>query len=72
MVSLIFANSIDPPKFSIFGYSGFPVEKNSPQRHRVAEFGEFLNQRLFTPRPPRLGGEISEPCFTGKQEETHL
>ena len=25
-----------------------------------AEFGAFLNQKLFTPRPPRLRGEISE------------
>ena len=24
-----------------------------------AEFGEFFNRKLFTPRPPRLGGEFS-------------
>ena len=33
------------------------------------EFGEFLNQKLFTPRPPPLSGAISEPCFTGKSVE---
>jgi hypothetical protein len=31
---------------------------------RGTEFGGFLNQEVFTPRPPRLGGVISEPCFT--------
>src|SRR3990170_1091949 len=30
----------------------------SPQRLRVAEFGIFLNQEFFTPRPPHLRGEI--------------
>jgi hypothetical protein len=34
-----------------------------------AEFGAFLNQNLFTPRPPRLGGAISELCFTAKPED---
>ena len=34
-----------------------------------AEFGNFLNQELFTPRAPRLRGAISEPCFTGKPED---
>src|SRR6266496_4432928 len=29
----------------------------------------FLNQKLFTPRPPRLRGAISEPCFTRKSED---
>ena len=40
-------------------------------KHRNTEFaeiGEFVNQELFTPRPPRLGGAISESCFTGKPE----
>jgi hypothetical protein len=34
-----------------------------------AEFGESNNENLFTPRPPRLGGEISEPYFAQKPEE---
>jgi len=29
-----------------------------------AEFGVFLNQEIFSPRPPRLSGEISEFLFT--------
>jgi hypothetical protein len=37
-----------------------------------AEFGEFLNQELFTPRPPRLGGAIFEPCFTRKPEDPQI
>jgi len=45
-----------------------------------AEFGEFINQKLFTPRPEpalsrvegRLGGAMSEPCFTGKPEEPFI
>jgi hypothetical protein len=27
-----------------------------------AEIGEFFNQELFTPRPPRLRGAISKSC----------
>ena len=34
-----------------------------------AEFGVFLYQKLFTPRPPRLRGAISELWFTGKPED---
>jgi hypothetical protein len=33
-----------------------------------AEIAEFFNQELFTPRPPRLRGAISESCFTGMPE----
>ena len=33
-----------------------------------AGFGESVYQKLFTPRPQRLRGAISEPCFTGKPE----
>ena len=33
-----------------------------------AEFVVFFNQNLFTLRPLRLGGAISEPCFTRKPE----
>src|SRR4029434_8240693 len=29
----------------------------------------FLNKNLFTLRPPRLRGAISEPCFTSKPED---
>jgi hypothetical protein len=39
------------------------------RKHSTAEFGAFLNQKLFTPRPPRLGGAISELCFTAKPED---
>jgi hypothetical protein len=36
----------------------------SPQRHRVRrEVGVLFNQKLFTPRPPRLRGE-----FSGRQK----
>ncbi len=39
--------------------------------HRGAEFAEigaFLTQELFTPRPPRLRGTISESYFTEMPE----
>jgi len=32
-----------------------------------AEFGVFLNQKLFTPRPPRLRGAISESLRCGRR-----
>jgi hypothetical protein len=31
-----------------------------------AEFGVFSDQELFTPRPPRLRGKISESFFTAE------
>jgi len=34
-----------------------------------AEIGEFFNQNLFTQRPRRLSGAISESCFIGKSED---
>jgi len=48
---------------------GFLLRRIHHRGTEFAEFGEFLNQILFTPRPPRLGGEISEPRFTGKHED---
>jgi hypothetical protein len=33
--------------------------------HRDAEFGVFFNQKLFTPRSPRLCGEISSSLGRG-------
>ena len=44
------------------------MKKYSPQRRECAEIGEFFNQELFTPRPPRLRGAISESYFTGMPE----
>jgi hypothetical protein len=52
------------------GSSGIPVKKNSPQRRRVHR--EFVQAMIFTQfslRPPRLGGEISQYCFTQMPEE---
>src|ERR1700746_1115450 len=50
-------------------YSGFPVRSIHHKGTEFAEFGEFLNQEPFTPRPPRLRGAISEPCLKEKPEE---
>jgi hypothetical protein len=36
-----------------------------------AEIREFVNQKLFTPRPLRLRGAISESCFKGSLK-THF
>jgi len=48
---------------------GFLLRRIHHRGTEFAEFGEFINQKLFTPRPPRLGGAISEPYFTGKPED---
>jgi NitT/TauT family transport system substrate-binding protein len=37
--------------------SGFSLQEYSPLRHRVRRGRRIFNQRLFPPRPPRLGGE---------------
>jgi hypothetical protein len=42
----------------------FTTETQSPQSSEY-----FFNQKLLTPRPPRLRGAISESCFTRKPEE---
>jgi hypothetical protein len=53
-----------------FGSSGIPVKKNSLQRRRVhREFVQIMTFTQFSLRPPRLGGEISQYCFTQKPEE---
>src|SRR5919109_2016685 len=41
-------------------------QEYSPQRHRVRRGRNFLNRKLFTPRPPRLRGEFSR-CFSSAQ-----
>ncbi len=48
---------------------GFLLKRIHHRGTEFAEFGELLNQKLFTPRPPRLGGAISEQRFTGKPED---
>jgi len=53
----------------VFGCSGFSVKKYSPPRHRVRRDRRIFYQELFTLRPQRLRGAISEPCFTGKPED---
>jgi NitT/TauT family transport system substrate-binding protein len=37
--------------------SGFSLQEYSPLGHRVRRGRRIFNQRLFPPRPPRLGGE---------------
>jgi hypothetical protein len=54
---------------SELGYSGFSVKNIHHRGAEFAEIGEFINQELFTPRPPRLGGAISESCFRAKPED---
>ena len=39
---------------------------------RSTEIGEFLDKELFTLRPQRLRGAISELCFTSKPEEREI
>jgi TM2 domain-containing membrane protein YozV len=66
---------------NILGYSRFTVTEYSPQRHlsacphrqaEFAEFGVFFDQKLFTLRPPRLRGAISESGFTQKPAEPNF
>ena len=40
--------------------TGFSVKSIHHRGTELAEFGVFLNQKLFTPRPRRLRGAISE------------
>src|SRR3990172_1712309 len=62
-----------PSLLSFLGSSGITVKDYSPQRHspcgiaarystgqEFTEFGVFFNQKLFSPRPQRLCGAISE------------
>jgi hypothetical protein len=37
--------------------AGFLLRRIHHRGTEFAEFGEFLNQKLFTPRPPRLSLE---------------
>jgi len=39
---------------------------------KFTEFGVFLNEKRFSPRPPRLDGAISELRFTRKPEAPHF
>ena len=49
--------------FQVFCEEVFTTETQSSQR------SENFLIKLFTPRPPRLRGAISEYCFTGKPKD---
>jgi len=56
-------------EFSTSGKFARAAQILSYSSTEFAEFGVFFNQNLFTPRPPRLRGAISESGFTRKPEE---
>ena len=47
-----------------YSSSGFTVKEYSPQRHGVRRVRSIFNQELFSLRPQRLCGVISDCCFT--------
>ena len=58
--------------FSVMVNAGFLLRTIHRRDTERAEFEEFLNQKFFTPRSPRLGGANSETCFTETPEAPRL
>jgi hypothetical protein len=56
-------------RFQVLVFPGFLLRRIHHRGTEFAEFGEFINQDLFTPCPPRLRGAISELWLTGKPED---
>jgi hypothetical protein len=59
MLVLMFVSHLGIPFLLLPVNLGFPAFLCRNIHHRdteFAEFGEYLNQKLFTPRPPRLRG----------------
>ncbi len=53
--------------FRVSCEEGFTIEALSSQSSK-----NFLIKKLITPRPPRLGGAISDPRFTGKPQDLNF